>query len=636
MDLFRQILVKYWGFDKFRPLQEDIIYAVMENKDTLALLPTGGGKSITFQVPAMAKEGICLVITPLIALMRDQVDNLNKKGIKAIAIHSGMSKHEIDVALDNCIFGDYKFLYLSPERIETDLFKTRVQKMKVNLVAIDEAHCISQWGYDFRPSYLNIARLKDYIPDNPPFLALTATATPEVVEDIQGKLEFKKSNVLRKSFERKNLIYLVREVENKIGYISQSIVKIKGSGIIYTRSRKRTEEIAALLTKHGFSSDFYHAGVDNELRNKKQEEWQKGKTRIMVATNAFGMGIDKPDVRFVIHFDLPDTLEAYFQEAGRAGRDGNRAYAVMLYNNSDKVKAERRIEQNFPEIKEIKNVYEALGNYLRVPFEGGKFQAFDFNIYDFISNYKFNLMTVYSSLKFMQREGYLELTDELSNQSKIFFPVSRDDLYNFQLSNEQYDVFIKILLRTYSGVFTNYTKVDEKSIAKKAGVDVDTVYKYLNRLKTLKVIDYIPYKKTPMIVFIEERLTKKNLYISPENYKERKKQYVNKLNSVIDYATNDTKCRSVQLLAYFGEKEAYRCGFCDVCNKRNELELSKYQFDSILELLKDKLNATSCTLEEIVDLQDYNKEKVLKVFNWLLEHNKIKRMENDKYSWNIR
>ncbi len=633
MDFYRQLLVKYWGYGSFRPLQEEIILSVVNGNDTLALMPTGGGKSITFQIPALAKEGICLVITPLIALMRDQVENLNSRGIKAVAIHSGLTKREIDIALDNCIFGDYKFMYLSPERIATDIFRARAGKMKVNLVAIDEAHCISQWGYDFRPSYLKIADLREYLTGSPPFLALTATATTDVVDDIQEKLGFREKNLLKKSFERKNLVYLVRNVENKVGYVLESISKIQGSGIIYTRSRKRTEEVANLLAKSNVSSDYYHAGLDNDIRNKKQEAWQKGRIRIMVATNAFGMGIDKPDVRFVIHYDLPDTIEAYFQEAGRAGRDGNRAYAVLLYNNSDKVKAERRIEQNFPEIKEIKDVYEALGNYLKIPYEGGKFEAFDFNIYDFISHYKFNLINAYSSLKFLQKEGYIELTDELSNKSKIFFTVSRDDLYNFQLSNEQYDAFIKLILRNYTGVFTNYTKIDEKTLAKKTGTDVDKVYKLLNRLKYYKIIDYIPYKKTPMVIYTEERLKRKSLYISPENYKQRKKQYIRKINAVINYATNQNKCRSVQLLEYFGEKNAYRCGHCDACNQRNELDLSKYQFDLIIEQLKDNLKENSCTLEELVENIEYKKEKVVKVIHWLLDHNKIQKNRDDTYSW---
>ncbi|MFO8236582.1 MAG: ATP-dependent DNA helicase RecQ [Bacteroidales bacterium] len=634
MDTYRQLLVKFWGYSNFRPLQEDIIHSVMEGKDTLALMPTGGGKSITFQIPALAQEGICLVITPLIALMRNQVENLNRKSIKAIAIHSGMSKYEIDLALDNCIFGDYKFLYLSPERIDTDLFRARVEKMKVNLVAIDESHCISQWGYDFRPSYLNIAKLRQYLKGEPPFLALTATATSDVIEDIQSKLEFKKSNVLRKSFERKNIVYLVRNVENKIGYISESLKKINGTGIIYTRSRKKTEKLSDLLNKAGFQSDFYHAGLDTDIRNKKQDDWQRGNTRIIVATNAFGMGIDKSDVRFVIHFDVPDTLEAYFQEAGRAGRDGKRAFAVLLYNNTDRVKAEQRIEQNFPGINEIKDVYEALGNYLRVPYEGGKYEAYDFNIYDFIYSYKFNLMTVYSSLKFLQKEGYMEITDELSNKSKIHFIVSRDDLYNFQISNEQYDTFIKLLLRSYTGVFTNYVKIDEKGLAQKIKVDVQTIYKYLNRLKYYKIIDYIPYRKTPMIVYTEERLKRKNLYITPENYKERKKQYISKLNAVLNYAEIDKKCRSLQLLEYFGEGNAYRCGQCDVCIQKNELQLTQYQFDDISEQLKNRLSSSSSTLEEIINENEYSKEKVLKVFKWLLEHNKIIRVNDEKYTWN--
>jgi ATP-dependent DNA helicase RecQ len=605
----------------------------MKNHDTLALMPTGGGKSLTFQIPALARDGICLVITPLIALMKDQVENLNKRGINALSIHSGMTRNEIDITLDNCIFGDYKFLYLSPERIDTELFQARVSRMKVNLVAIDEAHCISQWGYDFRPSYLNIAKLRDYLAEWAPFLALTATATPAVINDIQGKLHFKEKNVLWKSFERKNLIYLVREVENKNGYLIKTLAKVQGSGIIYTRSRKHTVELAELLKKQGVSSDFYHAGLNSDQRNKKQDAWQKGHIRVIVATNAFGMGIDKPDVRFVVHYDLPDSLEAYYQEAGRAGRDGMQAFAVLLYNETDRVKAEQRKKTNFPEIKEIKAIYEALGNYLKVPIEGGKYQAFDFNMFDFVSQYKFNVLNVYSSLKFLQKDGYLELTDELSNKSKVHFKVNRDDLYNFQLSNEQYDRFIKLLLRTYTGLFTNYTKIDETELARKANVKIDLIYKYLNRLKSLKVIDYIPYRKTPMIVFIEERRDKKNLYISPENYKELKERYIEKLDAVLNYASKKTKCRSVQLLEYFGETNAYRCGKCDVCNKRNELELSRYEFDEIIGVLKNNLKNQELSLHEIVDLVDKPRQKVLKVIDWLADNDKLVRNESDRFQW---
>jgi ATP-dependent DNA helicase RecQ len=633
MDDYKQILLKYWGYTEFRPLQEDIIDSVMKNHDTLALMPTGGGKSLTFQIPALARDGICLVITPLIALMKDQVENLNKRGINALSIHSGMTRNEIDITLDNCIFGDYKFLYLSPERIDTELFQARVSRMKVNLVAIDEAHCISQWGYDFRPSYLNIAKLRDYLAKWAPFLALTATATPAVINDIQGKLHFKEKNVLWKSFERKNLIYLVREVENKNGYLIKTLAKVQGSGIIYTRSRKHTVELAELLKKQGVSSDFYHAGLNSDQRNKKQDAWQKGHIRVIVATNAFGMGIDKPDVRFVVHYDLPDSLEAYYQEAGRAGRDGMQAFAVLLYNETDRVKAEQRKKTNFPEIKEIKAIYEALGNYLKVPIEGGKYQAFDFNMFDFVSQYKFNVLNVYSSLKFLQKDGYLELTDELSNKSKVHFKVNRDDLYNFQLSNEQYDRFIKLLLRTYTGLFTNYTKIDETELARKANVKIDLIYKYLNRLKSLKVIDYIPYRKTPMIVFIEERRDKKNLYISPENYKELKERYIEKLDAVLNYASKKTKCRSVQLLEYFGETNAYRCGKCDVCNKRNELELSRYEFDEIIGVLKNNLKNQELSLHEIVDLVDKPRQKVLKVIDWLADNDKLVRNKSDRFQW---
>ena len=633
MNLFSQLLLKYWGYSSFRPLQEEIIDSVYQGHDTLALMPTGGGKSITFQIPALAKEGICLVITPLIALMKDQVEGLNRRGIKAMAIYSGMKKREIDLALDNCIFGAYKFLYLSPERISTELFKARVTKMKVNLVAVDEAHCISQWGYDFRPSYLNIAGLRDYLDKEVPFLALTATATPEVVTDIQDKLVFKKQNVLWKSFERKNLVYLVRKVESKENYLLKTLSKIKGSGIIYTRSRKKTKWVADFLKKHRISADYYHAGLSNEVRSNKQDEWQKNRKRVMVATNAFGMGIDKPDVRFVIHYDLPDNLESYYQEAGRAGRDEKKAYAVLLFTDADRVKVKQRIQNSFPEMEKIKKLYEAICQYLQIPFEGGKYQAYDFNISDFASKYKFSLMTIYNGIKLLQRGGYLELTDEVSNRSKIYFIVSRDDLYNFQLANEKYDGFIKLLLRNYTGVFTDYTRIDEAMLAKKINLRVDTIYQYLNRLKYYKVIDYIPYKKTPMIVLTEERLDKKSVYLSREQYHERKELFISKANKVLEYAENETKCRSQLLLEYFGEKESYRCGICDVCVKRNELKLSKYEFDLILDEVKQIMKEESLRIDELVEHFDYPKDKVLKVIDWLIDNEKIIKEGEDRLKW---
>jgi len=632
MNQYEQILVKYWGYSKFRPLQEDIIQSVMSGRDTLALMPTGGGKSLTFQVPAMANDGICIVITPLIALMKDQVENLKQRDIKAIAIYSGMTQEEIDIALENCIYGNVKFLYISPERLETEIFKLRVKHMNISILAIDEAHCISEWGYDFRPSYLKIAEFRNHIP-NVPVLALTATATPKVVIDIQEKLHFKEKNVLQKSFERKNLTYLVRNVEDKLNYLIDTIQKVKGSGIIYVRNRKKTKEIALFLQKNKISADYYHAGLKHEDRSLKQNAWKTGARKIMVATNAFGMGIDKPDVRFVIHFDLPDSIEAYFQEAGRAGRDEKKASAVLLYNNSDKVKAEQRIETNFPEIKEIREVYQALGNYFKIPFGGGKLSSYDFVISDFAKNYNFNLIKIISSINFLQREGYIELTDELNSASKIHFKASRDDLYKFQVANAKFDGFIKLILRSYTGVFSDFVNIDEASLAKKTQVDIQIVYDYLNRLKSFGIIDYIPRKRNPFIVFTEERLDDKSLHISRENYEFRKQRYFERLKSVVQYAASNNKCRSQILLSYFGEKAPDRCGVCDVCTRRNELDLSKYEFDMILDEIKSILHEKELTIEQLLEHIKSNKEKTIKVIQWLLDNDKISKSNTDCIHW---
>ena len=633
MEHYRQILKQYWGYDEFRPLQEEIIHSVVEGHDTLALMPTGGGKSITFQIPALAQEGLCLVITPLIALMRDQVEKLQSLGIKAMAIHSGMTWKEIDLALDNCIFGGYKFLYVSPERIETELFRTRVQRMQVNLVTVDEAHCISQWGYDFRPSYLKIVQLRDYLDKKTPFLALTATATPRVVDEIMDKLAFREKKVIRASFERENLVYLVRETENKQQYLLNTLSRNKGYGIIYTRSRKRTRELAEMLKKNHISADYYHAGLDYATREEKQDRWQKGDKRIMVSTNAFGMGIDKADVRFVLHYDMPDNLEAYYQEAGRAGRDGKKAYAVLLYNQGDQVKAERRIERNFPEIKEIKSVYEALGNYFQIPVEGGKNMAFDFNIADFASRYRFSLATIYSSIQFLQKEGYLELTDELAKKSKIHFYVNRDELYNFQLTKSGYDGFIKLLLRSYTGVFTDYVKIDEASLARKAGSGKDLIYKYLIQLRKLKILDYIPYRKTPMILFTEERLDQRNLHISREKYQERKELYTRKLNAMIHYANNDSRCRSRMLQEYFGEKDARDCGQCDVCTSHTNEKPDSKEFDRIRQYLKEQLNARPMTSHELIDHAEFSQDRMLQVMEWLMDNGLLIHAEDGRLIW---
>jgi len=632
IDHYRQILTKYWGFTTFKPLQEDIIRSVSEGKDTLALMPTGGGKSLTFQVPAMAGEGTCLVITPLVALMKEQVNRLNSLEIKSIAIHSAMSREEIDIAIENCIYGDYKFLYISPERISTQIFKGKIGRLKLSLVAIDEAHCISQWGYDFRPSYLKIASLRNLIAPEVPFLALTASATHQVIDDIMIKLAFSQKNVLRTSFARKNISYLVRQVEEKGTYLVKTVRKVKGSGIVYVRSRKRSKEIAELLAENGESVDFYHAGLTDELRDKKQSAWSAGTTRIIVATNAFGMGIDKADVRFVIHWDIPDALENYFQESGRAGRDNKPSYAVLLYSASDKNRLEESMRHKFPPVEKIKDIYEALCNFLMVPLGAGKDNVFDFNMAEFVSKFRLPVIETYNSLAFLQREGYVEFTEEINNPSRVHFIVGRDDLYKFQVANEPFDGFIKLLLRSYTGMFTEYVAINEESLARKAAITRDNVYQYLVKLSSMNIIRYIPGKKTALVIFTEERLVRKALMISPDNYLHVKQRYSERLEKMIGYAESKNRCRSVILLDYFGE-ESDRCGTCDVCRERNELDLSKYEFDLILEDIKTILENQKPDAEELVRNVKYPEDKVIKVIRWLLDHNKIIQDNDHRLSW---
>lgn len=632
MNIFQQILFKYWGFSSFRSIQEDIIRSVYEGNDTLALMPTGGGKSITFQVPALAKEGICIVVTPLIALMKDQVENLKNRGIKAIALHSGLSRHEIDIALDNCIYGNYKFLYLSPERIETEIFKVRVEKLNVNLLAIDESHCISQWGYDFRPSYLRIAELRKLLP-NVPILAVTATATPNVVDDIQDKLMFREKRVFKMSFERKNLVYLVRNSDDKNKHLLKIINNIPGTGVVYVRNRQKTQDISTLLQKEGISADYYHAGLSTDIRSKKQDDWQRGKSRIIVSTNAFGMGIDKPDVRFVVHMDLPDSPEAYFQEAGRGGRDGKLAYAVLLYNDTDKSKIEQRIDTAFPAIEEIKRCYEALGSYLGVSIGAGKGEVYDFNLMEFCSNFKLSSTKAFSSLKLLERAGYIELTDEIDNPSRLMFIMDKKELYKYQVANADMDGFVKLILRNYAGVFSEYTRIDEYYIAKLAGLPLQEVTGNLIKLGQSHVINYIPRKKTPLIILTEERLDNKNLYISPDDYLLRKERYLSRINAMVTYASGSTKCRSQWLLEYFGQQEAYRCGKCDVCTTRNELDMSKYQFDMILAEIKLILSKGPINTEILVDSVKQPSEKTLVVIRWLLDNGKISKNTEGNLCW---
>ena len=631
MSEFTQILTKYWGYAAFRPLQEEIIESVANGKDTLGLMPTGGGKSVTYQVYSLSKPGICLVITPLIALMKDQVENLNQRGIKALAIYSGMTSLEIKIALDNAAWGNYKFLYLSPERISTERFRERINQLDVNLIAVDEAHCISQWGYDFRPSYLRIAELRELLP-NVPVLAVTATATARVIDDIQEQLKFKTKNVLRTSYYRSNLIYLVRNEEDKVNYLLKAVIKAKGSGIVYVRSRKQTREISDLFRKNQISADYYHAGLSSKIRSERQESWKSGKCRVIVSTNAFGMGIDKADVRFVIHLETPDSVEAYFQEAGRAGRDGKTAYSVLLFNNSDKQKLQKNVDKSFPEPDVIRRIYEAISNFYQLAVGFGKDQVFEFSMATFASKFSFQITEVYNSLKILQREGYLELTDELDNPSKVYFRVDRDDLYKFQVANSDFDGFIKLLLRSYTGLFTNYVAIDEQLLAQRANVSPELVYDFLCRLRTQKIIDFIPQKKTPFVIFTKERIDIDRLKISRENYDDRKRDYLERIEAVIHYASSGHKCRSQLLLKYFGETESVRCGKCDVCIERNELNVSKYEFDTISEQIK-KVMVQPCFYEELLSQIEGKPDNVVKIVRWLLENEKISYRVDNRMEW---
>ncbi len=568
MDKYQQILKKVWGYDSFRPLQHEIILSVAEEKkDTLGLLPTGGGKSIIFQVPTLAMEGMAIVVTPLVALMKDQVENLARRGIKAVAIHSGLSKDEINIELDRATDGYYKFLYLSPERLETKNFLERLPYMHINLIVVDEAHCISQWGYDFRPSYLKIANIRKILTDIP-VLALTASATPKVVEDIQEKLGFKQTNVFKASFERENLVYWVKKTNDKLGQLLKYIRKIQGTGIVYVRSRRLTEQIAYFLKENGISADFYHAGLAHRVKEHRQNAWKNDKIRIIVATNAFGMGIDKPDVRFVIHLDLPDSLEAYYQEAGRGGRDRKTAYAIMLYNEADIDKLRANVEKSFPPPQTIRNIYSAICNYLQLPVGGGIEESFPFNLFEFSSRFRFSPRTVISSLKLLQQEGYIEFTDEITEYPKLKFTASRQDVYRFQVENPIFDPFIKGLLRNYAGVFERYVPINEFYLAKMFKTKVDLVRKYINKLVELELIDYKPYIRANFLYFPHGRLPEKDIIFTKEHYHFLKSRYIEHIESVINYVQTRDKCRSQAILEYFGETGTKPCGKCDVCRRK--------------------------------------------------------------------
>ena len=627
MNKYQEILKQYWGYDSFRDLQEEIITSIGEGKDTLGLMPTGGGKSITFQVPALAQEGICIVITPLIALMKDQVQNLRKRGIKALAIYSGMTRQEILTALENCIFGNYKFLYISPERLDTEIFRTKLRSMKVSMITVDESHCISQWGYDFRPAYLKIAEIRELLP-GVPVLALTATATPEVVKDIQTRLNFREGNVFRMSFERKNLAYIVRKTDNKTKELLHILQRISGSAIIYVRNRRRTKEITELLTNEGITADFYHAGLDNAVKDLRQKRWQSGEVRVMVATNAFGMGIDKPDVRIVLHLDLPDSPEAYFQEAGRAGRDGEKAYAVILYAKSDKMTLHKRIVDTFPEKEYILNVYEHLQYYYQMAMGDG-FQCIrEFNLEEFCRKFKYFPVPVDSALKILTQAGYLEYTDEQDNSSRILFTIRRDELYKLREMGKEADALIQTILRSYTGVFTDYAYISEESLALRTGLTRQQIYNILVTLTKRRIVDYIPRKKTPYIIYTRERQELRFVHIPPAVYEERKARYEARIKAMEEYVISENVCRSRMLLRYFGEKNEHNCGQCDVClSNRASNDLSEKSYEELKRQILELLGQSPLTPAEIADKIKAEKEDIGQVIRYLLDEDGLKMQD---------
>lgn len=627
MNKYQEILKQYWGYDSFRDLQEEIITSIGEGKDTLGLMPTGGGKSITFQVPALAQEGICIVITPLIALMKDQVQNLRKREIKALAIYSGMTRQEILTALENCIFGNYKFLYISPERLDTEIFRTKLRSMKVSMITVDESHCISQWGYDFRPAYLKIAEIRELLPEVP-VLALTATATPEVVTDIQARLKFREGNVFRMSFERKNLAYIVRKTDNKTKELLYILQRISGSAIIYVRNRRRTKEITELLMNEGITADFYHAGLDNTVKDLRQKRWQSGEVRVMVATNAFGMGIDKPDVRIVLHLDLPDSPEAYFQEAGRAGRDGEKAYAVILYSKSDKTTLHKRVVDTFPDKEYILNVYEHLQYYYQMAMDDG-FQCIrEFNLEEFCRKFKYFPVPVDSALKILTQAGYLEYTDEQDNSSRILFTIRRDELYKLREMGKEAEALIQSILRSYTGVFTDYAYISEESLAVRTGLTRQQIYNILVTLTKRRIVDYIPRKKTPYIIYTRERLELRFLHIPASVYEERKARYEARIKAMEEYVTTENICRSRMLLRYFGEKNEHNCGQCDVClSKRATDNLSEESYEEVKRQILDLLSHSPLTPAETADQIKAEKEDIGQVIRYLLDEGELKMQD---------
>ena len=618
---YLDILHKYWGYPDFRGIQREIIESIGAGKDTLGLMPTGGGKSLTFQVPALAQEGVCIVITPLIALMKDQVEHLRHKGITAAAIYSGMSRDAIVTTLENCIFGGVKLLYISPERISSDLFQIKLKHMKVSFITVDEAHCISQWGYDFRPSYLQIAVIRKLVP-NVPILALTATATTDVIDDIQERLGFTEKNVFRMSFERKNLVYVVRQAEDKEAEMVHILQSIPKTAIVYCRSRKRTKEIAQLLMQYGISATWYHAGLEPAVKDQRQSEWQHDKVRVIVATNAFGMGIDKADVRVVVHMDCPSSLEAYFQEAGRAGRDGQKAYAVLLYNGHDNRTLQKRVEDTFPPKEYVQQVYEHLAYFYQIGVNSGEGCTFEFPIDKFCATFKHFPIRANAALILLQRAGYIDYEPNPDNNARVRFLLRRDDLYRLDsLSEKENDVVIS-LLRNYGGLFTDYGYIDESYIAQEAGLDRNQTYMVLVNLSKKRIIDFIPRKSIPLISYKRDRVDGSDVILDKSVYEERKEQFQKSINSVINYAQNDRVCRSRQLLYYFGEKKSVDCEQCDVCLSHTHHDNHDQQ-----EEIKEKLLAMVADGERHhvteVRLLDEDWDMVTKVMKDLMDEEQL-------------
>ena len=623
-----EILKQYWGYDEFRPLQAEIIDAVLNGNDTLALMPTGGGKSICFQIPALMRDGICIVVSPLIALMKDQVEHLRQRNIPAIAIYSGMKAREVDIALDNCIFGNIKFLYLSPERLYHDLVKERIRHMKVNLFAIDEAHCISQWGYDFRPPYLQLVKLRE-LHSEVPFLALTATATSQVVADIQQQLAFKKENVLKKSFRRPNLAYMALHEEDKMGRLLRIIKKLGGSGIVYVRNRRETQEVAQYLVNHGIPTDFYHAGLEMDERSRKQEAWFRNEIRVMVATNAFGMGIDKSDVRFVVHLDVPDSLEAYYQEAGRAGRDEKKAYPVLLFQQDDRDRLWENVQASFPDVQFIKKVYHQLGSYFQLAYGAGKGLVLDFDVIDFCKKYSLDLIPTLSALKFLEKDQWLSLTEAVFIPSRFKFEVDYQELYKLQVQSAKFDPLIKALLRNHGGIFDLFVPINEYEIAKKLKTSHTQVVDYITQLVNLGYANYLPKTNAPQIEYLHERVSMDHISVDFSFIQQRKRIKEEQVRAVYQYL--DAKdCRSITLQAYFDEKDHRYCEVCDLCLIRQH----KNQEDKkIIEEIKNILLAQRLPIKDLVDqIAIADEEVILKIIRKLLDDHKIK-IEEGLYTW---